>query len=313
MEQLIVIAHGRIEGTRRWRAAEVRLREMFGNSLEMRFTRRNGDARRMAREALLSGAGWLAVAGGDGTINEVLNGFFDQGHNIRPECALSFLPCGSGNDYVRMLGVPADPLQAAEALRYSKIRWVDVGLACFRGLDGGCEQRVFANIAEAGVGGTLVAHRDGWWCRTRFGYRLASLVTALAYRPYRLQMRIDGSNLSVPNPALSVIVAQGRYFGYGMHCAPMAKPDDGLLEAIVIGDVGARQILSKIRTFFSGTYLKIPKVQHYSARTVEVVGPENVYLELDGDMVGTLPATFSIAPAALQLRYATSAGAARSD
>ncbi len=303
MEQLLVIANGRVGGSRRWKAAEVRLREIFGNRLEIRFTRSQGDATQIARQALLSGTGWLAAAGGDGTINEVVNGFFEQGCNISPEAALSLLPCGSGNDYARMFGVAANPCLAAETLERSRTRKLDVGLARFPDVNGKDKERIFVNIAEAGAGGTLVARQDGWLCRSRVGYRITSLTTALSFRPYPLQLMIDGVRASIPTPVLNLIVAGGRYFGNGMHCAPMARPDDGLLEVITIGDFGFLEILAKIGTFFSGSYLGNAKVAHSSAHTVEAVGPEAVCLELDGEMVGTLPAAFTVLPGALLLRY----------
>ena len=83
----------------------------------------------------------------------------------------------------------------------------------------------------------------------------------------------------------------------------MARPDDGLLEVITIGDFGFFEILAKIGTFFSGSYLGNPKVAHCRAHAAVAIGPETVCLELDGEMVGTLPAAFTVLPGALQLRY----------
>ena len=306
MTDLFVVANGKLQSgraRRRWAAAEARLREIFGNRVEIRFTTGKGDGTQVARQALLSGAQWLAAAGGDGTINEVVNGFFEEGRNIRPDSALSLLPCGSGNDYVRIFDISADPCLAAEALQRSAIHPVDVGLARFPGIDGRDEQRVFVNVAEAGVGGGLVAQQNDWLLRSRIGYRIASLAAALSFKPYPLQLVIDGTAAPVPTPVLSLIVAGGRYFGNGMHCAPMARPDDGLLEVITLGDFGPAEILTRIGTFFTGSYLSNAKVTHRSARTVGADCDETVYLQLDGEMVGTMPASFTVLPSSLRLRY----------
>jgi len=308
MTDLLVIANGRFQRGwtgRSWDRVVLRLRELFGNGVEITFTSRRGDATQYARQALVDGAGWLAAAGGDGTIHEVVNGFFERDRNIQPKSPLSFLPCGSGNDWVRTLGIPTDLSKAVEALTHASPHLVDVGHVRFRGLQGTVEERVFLNVAEAGVGGRMAAGKGaaGWLPQGRLRYRLASLATALNHRPQRLQLIIDGKTGLATGPVLSLIVAGGRYFGGGMHCAPMARPDDGLLEAITLGDFGWAEILCKSRSFFSGNYLNEPKVAHRSVRLLEVSSGEEVYLELDGELAGTLPATFTALHHSLRLRY----------
>lgn len=307
MRDLLVIAHGKLQSGsagRRWARAELRLQEIFGNRFEIQFTSAREDATRMARSALESGAGWLAAAGGDGTIHEVVNGYFNGEKNIRPEAALSFIPCGSGNDWARTLAIPAHAPDAVAALPRSGIRRVDVGLAEFQSPDGLVNERVFLNIAEAGVGGRMVAHlNDGIGLkRTRIGYRLNTIAAALTYRRSSLEIVIDGSPAISTGPVLSLIIAGGQYFGSGMRCAPMARPDDGLLEVIVIGNFGSVELLWKIHRFFSGSYLNDRKITHLSARSLEVRAAERICLELDGEFVGTLPARFRILPAALAIR-----------
>ncbi len=305
MTNLLVIANGRIQlggSARLWNRAEKQLREIFGNAVEFRFTGRRGDATRYAREALLAGSEWIAAAGGDGTINEVANGFFEGGGNIRPDSFLSLLPCGSGNDYAKTLRIPRDLLRAVEALERSDCRPVDVGRARFHSVDGTPAERIFVNVAEAGVGGNLLANTHDRLLRSRLGYRLASLTEAVRYKPYHLQWSVDGAIAERKSAVLSLIVAGGRYFGNGMQCAPMALPDDGLFEIIILDSFRKMEILTKIGTFFSGSYLKNPKVIHRSARMVEAISEDGVYLELDGELAGTLPATFDLLPGALKLR-----------
>ncbi len=308
MTDLLVIANGRFQrglAGRRWQRVLARLRELFGNGVEIHFTSGRGEATRRAREALIAGIGWLAAAGGDGTINEVVNGYFEKDQNIQPKSPLSFLPCGSGNDWVRTLGLAPDLLLSVEALARSSLHTVDVGMARCRSLEGIPQERVFLNVAEAGVGARLIARRSGGGLTNSscLGYRLEALMTALSYPPQRLQLILDGATGVATGPILSLIIAGGRYFGGGMDCAPMARPDDGLLEVITLGDFGRVEILLKIRSFFTGRYLADPKVTHHSVRTLEATTGDRVFLELDGELAGMLPASFSILPHALQLRY----------
>ncbi len=307
MAELLVIANGifqhRLAGAG-WEAVTLRLRELFGGAVEIEFTSRRGHATELARAALVSGMRWIAAAGGDGTINEVVNGYFEKGRNIRPESALSILPCGSGNDWARTLGLPRSLLRAADGLAHSSLHAVDAGHARFRNLDGSAGERVFLNVAEAGAGARLVARRSGaGYFRRRLGYRVHALATALSQPARSLQLTFDGSTGTVTEPVLSLIIAGGRYFGGGMHCAPMARPDDGLLEVITLGNFGWAEILAKIGTFFSGTYIRDSKVTHRSVRSLEATSSEKVYLEMDGELAGTLPAVVTVLPLALQLRY----------
>jgi diacylglycerol kinase (ATP) len=308
MTDLYVIANGKFQQGwtgRRFDRVVLRLRELFGNGVEIVFTSRRGDATQHAHQALMSGVGWLAAAGGDGTVHEVVNGFFEKDRNIQPKSPLSFLPCGSGNDWARTLGIPTGLFDAVESLAHASLHEVDVGHVRFRGLHGAFEERVFLNVAEAGVGGRMTAGKGvaGWLPAGHMGYRIASLATAMTHHPQSLQLIIDGTTGLAAGPVLSLIVAGGRYFGGGMHCAPMARPDDGLLEVITLGDFKWAEMLYKAGSFFSGEYLDDSKVTHHSVRSLEAISGDEVYLELDGELAGTLPATFTVLPQSLRLRY----------
>ena len=308
MADLLVIAHGKLEhgparGT--WAGASRRLRRIFGNRLEIRYTSGPGDATRVAREALVAGAEWLVAAGGDGTIHEVVNGFFLGPENIRPQASLSFLPFGSGNDWVRTLNIPSGTLGSAERLAASRVHLVDVGFAGFRALDGSPTECVFMNVAEAGIGGRVVTLMSSglFAALGGVGYRLAAVRAALDGNRPKIRLGIDGCAPVAIGPTLSLIVAGGRYFGSGMRCAPMARPDDGLFEVISLGDFGRAELLFKVRRFFSGTYLGDQKVRHRSARTIEAASDERVLLEMDGELVGTLPVSIRVLPSAIAIRY----------
>jgi YegS/Rv2252/BmrU family lipid kinase len=307
MTDLLVIANGKYQHGlrgRRWNAALRRLREIFGNGVDLYYTSGPGDGTRRTRAALREGIGWLAAAGGDGTINEVVNGYFEKDRNIQPNSPLTFLPFGSGNDWLRTLGTPLNVEDAVEALARSSVHSVDVGLARFRNLQGQPAHRVFINVADAGVGARVVAvlHRRRA-ARGPISYRVAALLAALTHRPARLQLIYDGRTAIATPPVLSLIVASGRYFGAGMQCAPMARPDDGCLDVITLGHFSRVELLGKMHRFVRGTYLKDPKVQHRQAHSIDALSGDRVYLELDGELAGTLPVTISVLPHALQVRY----------
>jgi YegS/Rv2252/BmrU family lipid kinase len=308
MTDLLVIANGKCQkgfSSRRWSKAVTRLREIFGNGVEIQYTSQRGDGVRLAREALLAGAGWLAAAGGDGTIHEVVNGYFDAGRNIQPKSSLSFLPCGMGNDWIRTLGLPADLHEAIELLKRTKVHHVDIGCARFQSLSEKTEEKVFINIAEAGMGAKVVESMDHGvrLLRTPLSYMLHAITAIFSYSPRRLQLLLDGRTAIATEPLLSLIAANGRFFGAGMNCAPMALPDDGLLEVITVGNLGKAEVVLNFPSFMKGTYLDMAKVKHYSVKSIDLSSAEKVLLELDGELAGTLPASISILPQAFQLRY----------
>ncbi len=300
MAELVVIANGRLEGERRWEKAERRLLGLLGNKIQIRFTRTRGDATRLARELLAEGADWIAVAGGDGMINEVVNGLFEHGRNIYPEAKLSFLPCGTANDWVRTIGVPPKLLDAVEALPRLKVRSVDVGIAEF--LAEGSE-RVFLNFAEAGAGAEIVRRleRTASTGIRRAGYIPTAVLVAFSHETRRICMQVDGGAPMITEPLISLIVAGGRYFGAGIRVAPMAEPDDGLLEVISIGNFTKAEIVKKIGKFARGDYLDEAKVGYWRASDLEISAETPLPVLLDGELAGELPVQIRLIPRALRV------------
>ncbi len=301
MAELVVVANGRIEGKRRWERAEHRLRGLFGNQVEIRFTRHRGDATCFARELLANAAGWIAVAGGDGTINEVVNGLFERGHNIHPEARLSFLPCGTANDWARTLGVPLKLRHAVEALPGARERSVDVGIVEFPGQRG---KRAFLNFAEAGAGAEVVRRleRAASTGIRRMSYIPSAVLAAFSYETRSIHLRVDGGTPIITGPLISLIIAGGRYFGAGIRVAPMAEPDDGLLEVISIGDFSKLEIVTKIGKFARGDYLDEGKVGHWRARELDISAETPLPVLLDGELAGQLPVRIRVIPRALRVR-----------
>ena len=296
--ELLVIANGRVPRRRWWGRAEARLLTLFGNSVDIRYTRGRGDATLIAREALERGADWIVAAGGDGTINETLNGFFEGDRSVRPSAALSFLPCGTANDWVRTIGCPLKLRDAIDALPGTHPGTVDVGLARCRGQDGEICDRAFLNFAEAGVGSEVMRRIE----QRRGAYLPTAVSAAFSYLPRRFDLTLDQGEAKSIGPLLSFIVASGRYFGSGIRVAPMARPDDGLLEVITLGDFSRTEILRKITKFVRGKYFDEPKVCHYSVRELAAASGDSVSLILDGEIAGELPVTIRVAPRALKIR-----------
>jgi YegS/Rv2252/BmrU family lipid kinase len=262
-----------------------------------------GDATRLAREALRAGAERVVAIGGDGTVNEVVNGFFDDaGHAIAPEASFGLIPYGTGGDFRRTLQLPLDPAESAAVIAANHRKKIDVGKLELTTTKGERAVRMFANIASFGVSGVVdrLVNESGKRLG-RLSFALATARATLAYTNQRVQMTFDGTE-RVEATINTVAVANGRYFGGAMMVAPHAEVDDGMFDVIAMGDLGFGDLIRNGRRLYKGTHLGMPKVTTRRARVVEAeaIDPKGVVeLDVDGEALGRLPARFELLPGAL--------------
>jgi YegS/Rv2252/BmrU family lipid kinase len=268
-------------------------------------TKARGDATALTREALRAGAERIVALGGDGTVNEVVNGFFEDGAPIAPDAAFGFVPQGTGGDFRKTLAIPKDLDAAVACLAADHRRRIDVGRLDHATRGGGRAVRMFANIASFGMSG--VVDRAVNDSKKRFGslsFFWATTKTTFRYHNQRVRLRFDETGEAVDATINTVAVANGRYFGGGMFIAPDAEIDDGLFDVVALGDLGLGELVMNSRRVYKGTHLGLDKVSHRRARVVEAepTDPgEVVELDVDGETPGVLPARFSIVPRALSV------------
>ncbi|MBI1748380.1 MAG: diacylglycerol kinase family lipid kinase [Acidobacteria bacterium] len=276
--------------------------DRLGRPLDFMITERPDHATALTRRALQDGYDVIVAIGGDGSINEVVNGFFEGNTPVRPEAVLGIVPHGTGNDLARTLRIPKDPAQAARILRADRRKVVDLGLARFSSLDGETRQRFFINIAEFGAGGLAVSNLRlaPKIFNARWKFLWAILMASLQYRNQPLRYTID-DQAPVAVVVSNFVVANGQFFGAGLRPAPMAEMDDGRLDVVCFGDFGQWEMARRFRRLRKGTHLGHPKIFHGRAVKVSATAETAVLLELDGDLVGRLPASFEIIPKTLQV------------
>jgi diacylglycerol kinase (ATP) len=286
------------------------LRTHFG-AFACAFTEAQGDGRRIAAHEAGAGRAFIIACGGDGTISEVANGILAAG----ADAELGVLPSGTGGDFRRTLAVPARAADAARALRHGESRLIDVGRIEYARHDGEAEGRFFLNVASCGMGGEVVrrvkdeeAGGPAKGVARRLGgtaeFALAALATTLSYERPRLRIQLDEGPARLLTVA-NLCVANARYFGGGMKIAPEAKLNDGLFDVVALGDLDTLTILANVYKLYLGTHLGIQQVHHAQATRVSVRAAaegEPVLLEVDGELVGTLPASFESKPQALRVR-----------
>jgi diacylglycerol kinase (ATP) len=265
--------------------------ELEGYELEWITTQSPGDAAEAAGEWR---EGLLMVAGGDGTINEVVNGLGNAGF---PEgVTLAILPAGTGNDLAATLAIPEDPAEAVAVLRQNRVRTLDAARVRSEGLD----DKFFVNVATGGMGaevsGAADAEMKGRW--GKLTYLRASLEVAREYDAQEVTLTLDGAERKLR--AVNLAIGNCRYAGSGWLAAPRANPEDGLLDLVVIEDVGVQEVLKLAPTVLaSSDYLDKEGVFFARAKEIRVeASPGSLEFTVDGEVIGTEPAVFAVMPKA---------------
>ena len=275
------------------------------------FTEGPMHAASLARRALRDGADLVIAAGGDGTINEVVNGFFEEPSHgepprpVRPGAALGILPRGTGGDLRRTVGLEHDLRSCAPRLAGEK-RPIDVGRIDFVGPKGLPAARYFINVAEAGVGSDVVriANSSSKRLGGKVTFALASLRALAGWRDLPVRWSLDGGPFEEAS-VTTFAVANGRCFGGGMMVAPGALLDDGLFHVTIWSGYSLADFVLRSGAMYDGSHVNLKGTRTATARSVRLEparsgsGPVNV--EVDGELIGRLPATFTVVPGALRL------------
>jgi diacylglycerol kinase (ATP) len=256
-----------------------------------------GEIARLAEEAALNGARLVVAVGGDGTVHEAVNGLLRAGG----ETELALVPRGTGDDFARALGIPADFDRAIDAARAGRTRTLDAGRVTY--YSGGNEtESYFCSMAGVGMSGE-VARRLATTTKV-LGGRVAGLTATLGVfsRWTNVELHVDVDGDSRSGLMEDVLVANTEYHNGGMRLCPDASPEDGVFDVLLIGDVTKRELLRTLPKLYRGTHLPHPKAELLHGRTVTVDSRAALPVELDGEQPGTTPVRFEVVPGALRVR-----------
>jgi YegS/Rv2252/BmrU family lipid kinase len=269
------------------------------------FTAGAMDAARIARKAIDEGYECIVAVGGDGTINEVVNGFFRDGKAINPQAALGVIPRGTGGDFRRTFGWDLELDSALARLRTDKTEPFDVGLAEYTNTEGKPEQRYFANIASVGVS-AVVANEVNASSKALGGnmsFVWGTVKGMFRFEPPTVRLRADGGEPQ-DVPINVVAVANGRYFGSGMCVAPDALTHDGLFDVTIWSGYTLSDFIFKSKGIYSGQHVTWKGTRRLQCRTFQVESADGreVLIEVDGEVPGRLPAKMTLLPSAIRLK-----------
>jgi YegS/Rv2252/BmrU family lipid kinase len=294
---------------REWKKLEQALGGVYPH-MTIALTRRRGDTTTLVRDALREGFPEIVAVGGDGTINEAVNGFFDANGPVATDAVFAFVTSGTGGDFRKSFGIAPGAEAAIARLKTAQPHRVDVGRVNCLSNEGAPAQRYFINIASFGLSGAIVDKVNRARVAKLFGGSFAfafhSAMGMLGYKNRTVRLRVDGDFDEIDTIS-TVAVANGQYFGGGMRVAPHAKPDDGVFDVIVMSGTSKSQALADMKQIYTGEHLSNPAVRslrgtRIMAAPVAETRHRPVLIEVDGESAGRLPATFEILPRALNLR-----------
>jgi len=265
-------------------------------------TAKPGDAARIARMRLIEGTELIICVGGDGTLNEVVNGFMDESGPIRKDALLGFVPNGTGCDFIKTVPIPAVIEQSLDTIKEGYMKVIDVGRLRHRNDHRLPVTRYFHNIVSFGLGGEVDERINK--SSKAFGpfisFIWATLVSIFLYGKKNIRIQIDNSyDRNVI--AWNIAVANGQYHGGGMRVAPDAIIDDGLFHITVIGNLSLAEVFRHFPKLYNGRIEDIKGVSILTGKTISAFSEERVLVDCDGEQPCCLPIVADIMPAALRM------------
>jgi YegS/Rv2252/BmrU family lipid kinase len=270
----------------------VHLLRQAGVQFELAASEYASHAIALARDAAASGYRKFLAIGGDGTLNELLNGALQGGTSESTDVTLGLIPVGRGNDWGRGQRIPSGYREAAALLARQRTVAHDVGIAESFDMDTP-QLRYFLNVAGVGFDAHVVARtpNDRWGA---LSYLAALPASFASYRPRELAICADRQTFH--STVFVVFAALGRYCGGGMLIAPDAATDDGLFDAVVIEDISKWELALNLRRLFDGSIGRYRKVRVLRTRRLEIAGPEPVGAQADGELLSPTPIRLSVLP-----------------
>ncbi len=274
------------------------LLKSIGLRFEHDLTEAPGHAIELAKSAAKKGYKLVVSVGGDGTINEIVNGLYDAGSI--GDVMLGIISTGTGSDYIRTLGIPRHHKEACQCLVNPRKLLVDLGVAEYVS-NGQIVKRLFVNFAGLGFDAEVVKATTQRFkaLGTMPSYLMGLLTTFLFYKNREVSLKLDGE--TDDRKVCTILMSNGKYGGGSMLVAPNADPTDGFLDVLIINDLSKPDLLWSLPRVYKGTHLTHPKVTVKRAREIDIQTRQQMSLQADGELLGETPARFYVLPAALNV------------
>ncbi|XP_021748583.1 sphingoid long-chain bases kinase 2, mitochondrial-like [Chenopodium quinoa] len=271
------------------------------------FTSGPSHATDITREAIREGANAVIAVGGDGTLHEVVNGFFWQGKPVssqgeKPDhtTALGLIPLGTGSDFARTYGWKNDPYEAVERIANGIKSRLDVGVITAEDK----EPHYFINVADIHLSAKAGYYAARYKTLGNLCYVIGALQAFMGHKNVDLRVKIDDGEWMKYSQVTALCIGNAKYFGGGMKITPNADPSDGYLEVVALQDFKWYDFILKLHKLYNGTHLSVRNVTSRSVRSIEVEQIDDgdpIYIQSDGEHIGFLPKKLCILPGAIEM------------
>lgn len=266
-------------------------------------TEKPGDAIQLSKDAIEAGYRKIMGVGGDGTVNEIVNGIYAQTVVKPTDVVLAFIPVGTGNDWVKTIGIPTDYTAAVKTIKIGNYFFQDVGIVYYQSAEGN-QKRYFINIAGMGYDAfvTQVTNNNKRKGKNigKFAYLISLLKCLMKYKPTRVKISLDDHEV-IEDMMFSLNVGIGKYNGNGMMQVPHAIPDDGILDITLIRNLSKWDVIKNTPKLYDGSFVKHPQITLHTAQRVKVESEPSILLETDGESLGTSPFEYRLIHRGLKL------------
>jgi YegS/Rv2252/BmrU family lipid kinase len=279
-----------------------KIKYFLGDDIRIELTRKPNDATHLSRKALIDGCNLIVAVGGDGTINEIVNGFFSNGHLVNDQSKLGIINCGTGSGLAQSLHLPDTVSRQLEIIKLAEFRRIDCGRIIYQSKSNPKKIRYFINEFQLGIGGTVVKNVQNH--QKRLGGSLAfglTTIKSVFTHPNQHMDIVVNKEKTIESNFTGIVVANGEYTGGGMNLAPAAKLDDGYFNILLIQGLTIPQRLIAFSKVYSGNHIKNGKFSFFQAKSLKINSNENVLLEADGELLGRLPCSVEMLPHAIPI------------
>lgn len=266
------------------------------------FSKSPGHASELTAEALRAGTRTIVAVGGDGTLNEVVNGFFSDGQPISPEARLAWIPSGTGMDFRRSLLIPEFGFLAADVLTKGQPRMIDLMRVQYTKRNGTPAVRYGINITSLGITGAAAEEsiRTTKALGGTASYLMAAAQMIWKFPGKTVTVQIDDET-PMQGKVMLVAIGNGQFHGGGMWICPGAAIDDGILNITVVGHMSLVETLRTLWPLYKGGIYTQAKVKSFRGKRIKVTSDETTLIEIDGEPLGRLPIEISVVPSALRM------------
>lgn len=270
----------------------------FGNKFEFSVTLSGIDAERIAKEAAESGYDVIIAVGGDGTVNQVVNGILQSSGHRSSQTKLGIISFGTGKGFSQSLGLPKDIASQIKLIKNDVSRFVDIGKINFEGKD---SARYFINELQFGIGGKVNESISPLTKKMlgRFAFGFEAVKTLLNYRAS--EIKIEHEQISEMENVIGVIIANGSYTGGGMKLTPAARLNDGLFDVLIIEDMPLTARLNSFSKIYSGRHIGLPAFKLFRTRELRFSYGNGLSVESDGELIHGKCISSEVIPSALSI------------